>query len=114
MRYGLVLAGALALAGSPTGVSAPTTTEPEIEMEDFSFRPARMIVSPRALVVWKNRDRVAHNAQSLARVGERPLFRTRNVGFRGEATARAPLRAGTYRYICTIHPRMRGSLIVRR
>lgn len=115
MRYVLTCCALLAIAAVAPASGARSTTEPEIEMEDFSFRPARMVVSPRALVVWKNRDRAPHNAQSLGRVlGERPLFRTRTIRFRGEATARAPRRPGTYRYICTMHPRMRGSLIVRR
>ena len=114
MRYVLTCCALLAIAAVAPASGARSTTEPEIEMEDFSFRPMRTVVSPRALVVWKNRDRARHNAQSLARLGERPAFRTRTIGFRGEATARAPSRAGTYRYVCTIHPRMRGALIVRR
>ena len=73
-----------------------------------------MIVRPRTLVVWKNRDRAPHNAVSLARSGGRPLFRTRTTGFRGEVTARAPARVGSYRYLCTVHPNMRGTLVVRR
>jgi plastocyanin len=37
----------------PPAAAAPSTEEPEIEMEDFSFRPARLTVRPGALVVWK-------------------------------------------------------------
>jgi plastocyanin len=104
----------LALAAVPAAIGARSTSEPEIEMEDFSYRPARQVVAPGALVVWKNRDRAPHNASSIARrAGGTRFFRTRTVGFRGEVTARAPRRAGTYRYLCTVHPNMRGTLIVR-
>jgi plastocyanin len=58
----------LALAAVPAAIGARATTEPEIEMEDFSYRPARKVVARGALVVWKNRDRAPHNASSLARL----------------------------------------------
>jgi plastocyanin len=104
----------LALAAVPAAIGARATVEPEIEMEDFSFRPARKVVAKGALVVWKNRDRARHNASSIARRADGTrLFRTRTVGFSGEVTARAPRRAGTFRYLCTVHPNMRGTLVVR-
>lgn len=114
MRYVLMIGVALALVVVPIGAGALATTEPEIEMEDFSFRPARMAVGPGALVIWKNRDRAPHNAVAVSRAAGKPLFRTRTTGFRGEVTARAPRRLGTFAYICTVHPRMRGTLVVRR
>jgi plastocyanin len=88
--------------------------EPEVEMEDFAFRPARIAVRPSQVVIWKNRDRARHNATSVKRVNGRRVFRTATRGFRAEMTARAPRQAGTYRYFCTIHPQMRGTLVVRR
>jgi plastocyanin len=112
------LAGALlvvlALTAVPAALGARATLESEIEMEDFSFRPARKVVPRGGPVVWKNRDRARHNATSLARRADGTrLFRTRTAGFRAELTARAPRTAGTYRYLCTVHPNMRGTLVVR-
>ena len=104
----------LALAAVPAAIAARATVESEIEMEDFSYRPARKVVARGALVVWKNRDRAPHNASSITRRADGTrFFRTRTAGFRGEVTARAPRRAGTYRYLCTVHPNMRGTLVVR-
>jgi plastocyanin len=108
---------ALVVIALPLGADAQPSVrvqEPEIEMEDFSFRPARMVVRPGQVVIWKNRDRARHNATSVKRTAGRRLFRTATRGFRGEMTARAPRRAGTYAYYCTVHPRMRGTLAVRR
>jgi plastocyanin len=114
MKLTGVLVLLLALAAVPAAVGSRATVEPEIEMEDFTFQPARMVVARGALIEWKNRDRARHNAASIARRADGTrLFRTRTVGFRGEATARAPRRAGTYRYLCTVHPNMRGTLVVR-
>jgi plastocyanin len=115
MRYALTCCVALAaIAAVPVASGSRSTAEPEIEMEDFSFRPARLMVRPGAVVIWKNRDRAPHNAASVARSAGKRLFRTRTTGFRGEVTARAPGRVGTFAYICTVHPRMRGTLVVRR
>ena len=114
MKLAGVLIVVLALVGIPTAIAARDTAEPELEMEDFAFRPARKVVSPGSLVVWKNRDHAPHNATSLARrANGTRLFRTRTGAFRAELTARAPRQRGTYRYICTVHPRMTGVLVVR-
>jgi plastocyanin len=114
MRYALACCAALAFAAVPSALAISSTVEPEIEMEDFSFRPARLLVRPGTLVVWKNRDRAPHNAVAVMRRNGRPVFRTRTGGFRAELTARAPRSVGSYRYLCTVHPNMRGVLVVRR
>jgi plastocyanin len=88
--------------------------EHNVEMDDLRFAPARIVVRPGQLVVWKNSDRVPHNAFSLRQVNGRPAFMTKTGGRRALLTARAPRRPGTYAYICTVHPGMHGVLIVRR
>ena len=113
MTLKLLGASVAALAVTTIPPALAKGTEPEVEMEDFAFAPARIVVRPGALVVFKNRDRAPHNAVSLKRRDGKRVFRTRTIGFRGEATARAPKARGTYRYLCTIHPNMRGTLVVR-
>jgi plastocyanin len=118
LRRTLILLCATAGVGVPAAALAAQpqrgSQEPEIEMEDFSFRPARVVVRPRQVVTWKNRDRARHNATSVKRVSGKRVFRTATKGFRGEVTARAPSRTGSYAYFCTVHPQMRGTLVVRR
>jgi plastocyanin len=105
------LLAALALVTIPPALGKGG--EPEIEAEDFAFHPARIAVRPGAIVELKNRDRAPHNAVSLAMRNGKRLFGTRTIGFRGTATLRAPQKRGTYRFICTVHPNMRGKLVVR-
>lgn len=95
------------------GYDDPVGREHDVEMDDFAFRPARITVNPGQLVVWKNSDRAPHNATALTKVAGKPAFRTRTGGKDALLTARAPRRKGTYRYLCTTHPRMRGTLVVR-
>ena len=113
MKLKLLGASVAALAATTIPPALATGGEPEVEMEDFAFAPARIVVRPGALVEFKNRDRAPHNAVSLKTRNGKRVFRTRTIGFRGEATARAPRIRGTYRYICTVHPNMRGTLVVR-
>jgi plastocyanin len=116
-RRTLIMLVAAAAVVVPLSFAAQPTnraTEPEIEMEDFSFRPARKVVRPGQVVIWKNRDRAGHNATSVKRLSGRRVFRTATKGFRGEMTAKAPRKAGRYAYFCTVHPQMRGTVVVRR
>lgn len=112
---------ALALCGFASGVAAArggadesSRLEHTVEMDDNRFVPARVVVRPGQLVVWKNSDRARHNAFSLRQVNGRPAFMTKTGGRRALLTARAPRRPGAYSYICTVHPEMRGVLVVRR
>jgi plastocyanin len=118
LRTMLIALVATAAVAAPLGAFAAQpgarSQEPEVEMEDFAFRPARIGVRPGQVVIWKNRDRARHNATSVKRVNGRRVFRTATRGFRGEATAKAPRRLGTYGYFCTVHPQMKGTLVVRR
>ena len=110
------IAIALILCALPAGgvaYAAQATGEAEIEMEDFAFVPARKVVRKGQLVKWKNSDRAPHNAVATKRVDGKPVFRTRTINKDGRVTIRAPRTAGTYRYICTIHPQMKGTLVVR-
>jgi plastocyanin len=113
MRLKLSLLAVLAAGIATAPTIAATSTEPEIEGEDFAFAPTRTVVRRGALVVFKNRDRAPHNVTSFARRSGRRLFASRTVGFRGRTTFRAPAARGTYRFFCTVHPNMRGKLVVR-
>ena len=113
MRMKLLLLAILAGGVATAPTLAATSTEPEIEGEDFAFAPARLAVRHGALVVFKNRDRAPHNITSFAQRRGAPLFHSRTVGFRGRTTFRAPAARGTYRFFCSVHPNMRGTLIVR-
>jgi plastocyanin len=97
----LVLRGAL--AGSPSPAPAPTIG---ISVKAFMFAPASLTVKAGSTVTWTNLDEEPHAVFS-----ESGLFRSgaldTNDSF--SYTFRAP---GIYRYLCTIHPRMRGTIVV--
>lgn len=79
-----------------------------IEIRNFEFQPATVTVSAGDTVEWKNDDSAPHTATANA---PKPGFDSGTIqsGTSWRYTASAK---GTYSYICTIHPYMKGTLIV--
>ena len=76
----------------------------EIEIRNFTFRPARLEVRPGDTVRWTNRDRATHDATAID-------GSWRTVTLRRGDSAEVVIRAGMgSEYICSIHPQMRASL----
>ncbi|MFF1419556.1 cupredoxin domain-containing protein [Streptomyces sp. NPDC058280] len=105
------------LAGCSGGSSSPASTTPapsaggkvEITIDNFTFMPAALTVAPGTKVTVTNKDSVTH---TLTAVTGR-AFNTGDIAAGKTATFTAPARAGTYSYMCTIHPFMKGTLTVR-
>lgn len=77
-----------------------------VEIDDFAYKPQTLRVKRGTKVVFANRDRAPHTA---TRRGSFDTGRLR----RGKAAGVRFKRRGTYNYICTIHPFMRGKIVVR-
>jgi len=77
-----------------------------VEIDDFAFKPKTVRIRRGTKVVFVNRDRAPHTA---TRRGSFDTGRLR----KGEAAAVRFKRRGTFGYICTIHPFMRGKIVVR-
>lgn len=74
----------------------------------MAFQPAVLAVSVGDTVVWINRDIVPHTATGIGT----PEWSTGTLlpGQRGQYV---PGRAGEAAYFCTLHPVMKGKLIIR-
>ena len=68
---------------------------------EFFFRADRVRVDPGDTVTWTNRGEVLHNVTSRRGAPER--FRSGDLDS-GQTYSRAFARAGTYDYLCAIHP----------
>ncbi len=78
-----------------------------VSIRDFSFGPKTVEIRVGDRVTWTNRDAVEHTA--TARNGS---FDTGLLG-QGESRSVRFTIGGTYRYICTPHPSMTGTIVVR-
>ncbi|MFC9998518.1 plastocyanin/azurin family copper-binding protein [Nocardia sp. NPDC127526] len=121
-----VVAGALALggcgsdssktAGTSTAASstAAATSGPRtpatmtVDVVDMKFSPAALTVKTGDTVTWKFEDKAPHAVQGI---GDVAMGINSPIIHKGEwsYTFTVP---GTYRYLCPLHPDMKGTITV--
>jgi len=77
-----------------------------VEIRDFQFFPAKLTVNAGTQVTWINRDAVLHDATSQDGWKTPTLHESQSASLPFDAR-------GTFRYICSIHPNMKGTITVR-
>jgi amicyanin len=87
--------------------SATAIAGNKVMVDNFSFTPATTSVPVGTTVTWTNHDDIPHNVVSPERTFKSPVLDTDEM-FSHTFTA-----AGTYKYYCSIHPRMTGQVVVR-
>jgi plastocyanin len=108
----LALAVAAGLAAATPAVAAEATTvaaspaEATIRLEHFMFAPSTITVPAGATVHWQNLDGEPHSVVSIE-----GLFRSGALD-QGDSFAYTFKAAGRYRYVCSIHPTMVGTIVV--
>jgi plastocyanin len=85
----------------------PRRSTREVVIQAFAFSPATDTVQVGDTVLWKNRDVVPHTATSP---GGGFDSRAIEAGSAWRYVAGTP---GTFPYECSLHPTMRGTLVVR-
>ncbi len=85
----------------------PTSPQPLVSIEGFAFSPEVLEVTAGAEVVWTNNDPARHTVTAEDRSFDSGLM---DSGISFSQVISAP---GTYRYLCTVHPTMRGQIVVR-
>jgi plastocyanin len=101
---GMAAAAQAAQAGN-AGAAAAVATD-SVNIKNFAFSPATVTVTAGSTVVWTNQDSIQHD-----------------ITFDGGSIVSSVLNhndtfshtfptAGTYHYICSIHPFMHGTVIV--
>ena len=79
----------------------------EVVIDSFSFSPKTTVVPIGATVTWTNHDNVPHVIMSDDdQFNKSPLLKT------DQSFSNIFATAGTYSYFCSIHPPMRGKIIV--
>ena len=100
-------------SGSSSGASTSTAAASSsgggvaIKMQNIAFDPKSVTVKVGQKVTWTNDDTVDHNVTSQS--GE--TIKSDNFG-KGGTFSFTPTKAGTIKYVCTIHPGMTATLTV--
>jgi plastocyanin len=92
--------------GTPTAGTPVSASTSAVEIKGFAFNPPMIEISAGTTVTWTNQDVAPHTATS-----DDGSFDTGwlNKGQSGSVTFDQP---GTFTYICTIHPNMKGTVVV--
>ena len=99
-----------ASAGRPANSGSAPPKAVTVVIREFKFEPATVTVHAGDTVEWKNDDIVPHTATADGEA-QKAAFDSGTI--RTGATWRYVARnKGTYNYICTLHPNMKGELIV--
>jgi plastocyanin len=110
--FGQKFIKAFALLMLFTAISATSVTNVKaqdantIVMKNFDFSPMMLTVKAGTTVTWKNLDGEPHTV-----VSPDGVFRSHALD-QGDAFTFKFDKPGTYKYICSIHPKMRAAIIV--
>jgi Icc protein len=78
----------------------------EVSVDNFSFAPATASVRVGSTITWTNRDDIPHTVVSTEQKFKSPVLDTdEQFSHRFDAP-------GTYKYFCSIHPKMTGQIVV--
>ena len=102
---------AVSVAGAhkhPTAMAQKHPTR-KVLIEGFRFKPAHITIKRGTKVRWINRDSTAHTATA----NKKRSFDSGRLG-KGQSYTHTFKSAGTKKYLCEIHPFMRGSVVVKR
>ena len=102
MKYLTALAAGAALLAS---VGLAGAAEIKIGIDNFTFNPKEVKVKAGDTVVWTNNDDIPHTVVSLQNFKSKVLDTEQEFAF----TFTTP---GTYKYFCSLHPHMTGTIVV--
>jgi plastocyanin len=101
--------GAMVMPGG--GGPAPASNVPahtdQVQITNFAFAPADITVVAGTTVTWMNEDTTQHD------VFAPPVGLQSPVLNQNDSYAHTFSSPGTYRYICSIHPFMHGTVVVK-
>ncbi len=87
--------------------STPQAAPAEVKIDNFSFSPARLTVSPGTTVKWTNRDDIPHTVVS----DDKTTFKSKVLDT-DESFSFTFTKPGTYDYFCSVHPKMTAKIVV--
>ena len=99
--------GFFLLTGAAFAASTGAFSEPkEVKIDNFSFTAQTITVPSGTEVRWTNRDDIPHTV-----VSEDKSFKSKVLDTDQDFTY-AFTKPGTYKYFCSLHPKMTGTVVV--
>jgi len=104
-----VLLATVALGAKKTGDKAEAKDDAKgdaVSIKDMKFDPATITVKPGTTVTWTNKDDRDHTV-----LANDESFKSGNIGH-GEKFEHKFEKKGKFKYACSYHPRMKGTVVV--
>jgi len=92
--------------GSASAPSGDAERSEKVEIVDFAYDPDPVTIEEGGKVIWQNEDSAPHTATA-----DDGSFDTGTIE-EGKLKSETFKKAGTYTYICSIHPEMHGTVEV--
>ncbi len=86
--------------------TAHAASDPADTISDFKFSPATITIHAGDTITWTNNGPAPHTATA-----SNGSFDTGNLN-KGQSASHTFTQAGTFAYICSIHPFMHGTVVV--
>jgi plastocyanin len=102
MRTAALAAAGLLLAGAALAADAPRNT---VVIDGTRYAPATLTVKRGTTVAFVNRDPFPHTVTSTGHFDSKEIAANKTWKFKAK-------EAGRFDYICTLHPNMKGTLVV--
>ncbi len=103
----MLLLSAAGQSGRPAaGAARNSSASNTISIDNFTFNAQTLTVRPGTRVTWVNHDDVPHKIVSTDKKFSSPVLDTDGTF---TYTFTTP---GTYEYFCSIHPMMKGKVVV--
>jgi plastocyanin len=96
----------IAITDLPLEAATTNADARDVVVDNFSFAPATASVPVGSTITWTNRDDVPHNIVSTEQRFKSPVLDT-DEQFSHQFDA-----PGSYKYFCSIHPKMTGRIVV--
>lgn len=105
----IAMVGTAALVHGGRVVAAAPAMTPAVTITNYSFKPGAITVKKGATVTWINKDDDVHTIKGT----DGPEAFNSPALESGTRFGYTFHNAGTYHYICTVHPYMHGVIVVR-
>jgi len=105
------MSGMPAMTGAPSGTASATGSPvavagDQVTIDNFAFAPATLTVKAGTTVTWTNKDEEPHTVAASDGSFHSPGMGT------GATFTHTFSTAGTFDYVCSIHPSMHGTVVV--
>jgi plastocyanin len=95
------------LAGTfPTGPVATRSGPTDVNITSFSFGPSTIRIAPGQTVTWTNADELPHQISVVGKPMKTAVL------LRGQSASLKFDEAGTFGYVCALHPNLKGTVEV--